>query len=99
LAKGENIPIKGYIQAMAPNPNRPLNTGGYIEYGNSLNMQTEKPPDPTSSSQSQIPLLNAQSTGVLGIKGLQLGKNGVLTSDAKEIKVDSGTRMLLNVTM
>jgi hypothetical protein len=99
LAKGENIPIKGYIQAMAPNPNKPLNTGGYIEYGNSLNMQTERPPDPTSSSQNQIPILNDQSTGVLGIKGLQLEKNGVLTSHAKDIKIDSGTRMLLNVTI
>jgi hypothetical protein len=99
LAKGENIPIKGLIQAMAPNPNKPLNTGGYIDYGNSLNMQTQRPPAPPSSSQQQLPLLNDQSTGVLGIKGLQLEKNGVLTSNAKEIKIDSGTRMLLNVIM
>lgn len=99
LAKGEDMPIKGFIQAMAPNPNKPLNSGGYIEYGNSLNMQTERPPDPTSSSQNQIPILNDQSTGVMGIKGLQLEKNGVLSSSAKEIKIDSGTRMLLNVTM
>ncbi|HLI63515.1 MAG TPA: hypothetical protein VKV05_08945 [Terriglobales bacterium] len=99
LAKGEEIPIKGFIQAMAPNPNKPLNTGGYIEYGNSLNMQTQRPPAPPSSSQQQVPLLNNESTGVLGIKGLQLDKNGVLTSNAKEIKIDSGTRMLLNVTM
>ena len=99
LAKGETMPIKGFIQAMGPNPNKPLNTGGYIEYGNSLNMQTERPPDPTSSSQNQIPILNDQSTGVLGIKGLQLEKNGVLTSHAKDIKIASGTRMLLNVTI
>ena len=98
LAKGETIPIKGLLQAMAPNPNKPLNTGGYIEYGNSLNMQTQRPAAPPPS-QEQIPILNDQSTGVLGIKGLQLEKNGVLSSSAKEIKIDSGTRMLLNVTM
>jgi hypothetical protein len=98
LGKGETIPIKGILQAMAPDPNKPLNTGGYIEYGNSLNMQTQRPAAPPPS-QEQVPILNDQSTGVLGIKGLQLEKNGVLSSSAKEIKIDSGTRMLLNVTM
>ncbi len=98
LAKGETIPIKGLLQAMAPNPNKPLNTGGYIEYGNSLNMQTQRPAAPPSSKE-QVPILNDQSTGVLGIKGLQLDKNGVLSSSAKEIKIESGTRMLLNVMM
>jgi hypothetical protein len=41
------------------------------------------------------PLLTAQSTGVLGIKNLQMDKDSVLTSSQKEVKLDSGTQMLI----
>ncbi|MGC2112436.1 MAG: hypothetical protein WA655_23160 [Candidatus Korobacteraceae bacterium] len=41
------------------------------------------------------PMLNSQSVGVLGFKNLDLDKNGVLTSTGKEIKLDSGTQMMI----
>lgn len=41
------------------------------------------------------PLLNAESTGVLGIKNLEMSKDAVLTSSGKEVKLDSGTQMLV----
>jgi hypothetical protein len=41
------------------------------------------------------PLLTAQSTGVLGIKNLQMDKDSVVTSSGKEVKLDSGTQMLI----
>jgi len=40
-------------------------------------------------------LLNAQSMGVLGIRNLQMDKDSVLTTPGKEVKLDSGTQMLI----
>jgi hypothetical protein len=94
---GENTPIHGVIQAVAPNPNEEITTGDYIGYGG-LNEATEKPPKP-DTSRGPIPILNQTSQGVLGIKNMQLGPAGELTSTGKEVKLDSGTRMLLNVTV
>lgn len=41
------------------------------------------------------PILNAQSQGVLGIKNLEMGKDSILTSTEKEVKLESGTQMLI----
>jgi hypothetical protein len=43
-------------------------------------------------------MLTEESTGVLGIKNLELSSDGTLTSTNKEIKLDSGTRMLLKAS-
>ncbi|MGA8874331.1 MAG: hypothetical protein WCC25_03030 [Candidatus Korobacteraceae bacterium] len=94
---GEDTPIHGVIQAVAPNPNDEITTGDYIGYGG-LNEATEKPPKPDTRRDS-IPILNETSQGVLGIKNMQLGPAGELTSTGKEVKLDSGTRMLLDVTV
>lgn len=95
---GEDTPIKGVVQAAAPNPNADLGTGGAVDYGPSLRASTEAP-GPPDMSKPAVKLLNEQSVGVLGIKNLQLGPDGVFTSSSKEVKLDSGTRILLNVTM
>jgi hypothetical protein len=42
-----------------------------------------------------VPLLNEQSVGVLGIKSLRLGADGVLTSDQKTVKLDSGMQIMV----
>jgi len=94
---GEDTPIKSVIQAVAPNPSSGADSAGGIGYGG-LSEATTKPPVPTQTKPS-VPILNEQSTGVLGIKNLQLGPDGVLTSSGKEVKLDSGTRILLNVTL
>ncbi len=41
------------------------------------------------------PILNAQSQGVLGIKNLEMGKDSILTSTEKEVKLEAGTQMLI----
>ena len=95
---GEDTPIKGVVQAAAPNPNADLGTGGGVDYGPGLRASTEAP-GPPDMSKAPAKLLNEQSVGVLGIKNLQLGPDGVFTSSGKEVKLDTGTRILLNATM
>jgi hypothetical protein len=94
----EGVSIKGTIQAVAPNPNADRTTGGYIDYGPSLREATTNPGPPDAGKPS-TPTLNDRSTGVLGIKNMQLGPDGVLTSSGKEVRLDSGTRMMLNVSV
>ena len=93
-ASGE-APIKSVIQAVAPSPNAGVTTGG-VDYGD-MKAATAAPPPPSSSSRS-TPLLTEESSGVLGIKNLELGSDGTLTSTGKEVKLDSGTRMLLKAS-
>jgi hypothetical protein len=96
---GEDTPINGVVQAAAPNPNADVGSaGGGVDYGNTLKAAGANPPNP-DTSRPPVKLLNDQSVGVLGIKNLQLGPDGVFTSSGKEVKLDSGTRILLNVTM
>jgi hypothetical protein len=96
-APGEETPIKGVIQAVAPNPNSSVSTGGNaVDYGNTMRNVMTTPPDMTKPA---TPMLTDDSKGVLGLKNLKLGPDGVLTSEAKEVKLERGTRLLLNVTM
>ena len=54
---------------------------------------------------ANAPVLTARTTGVVGIKGLELNAAGnsqtsgsVFTTSSKSVKLDSGTRMLINVS-
>jgi hypothetical protein len=94
---GEETTIKGVIQAVAPNPNAEVQTGGGVGYGG-MSETMEKPPTPSQGARS-VPLLTDESKGVLGIKNLELGPDGVLSSSGKEVKLDSGTRVLVDATM
>jgi len=96
LGKGEDLPIKGVLQAVAPNPNGDVSTGAYLDQGPSLRMATQS--QTPSAASDPKPLLTEQSTGVLGYKNMTL-KDGVITSTGKEIKLDTGTRFMLNVAM
>jgi hypothetical protein len=49
----------------------------------------------SQSTQPSAPLLNERSVGVLGIKNLRLGADGVLTSDQKTVKLDSGMQIMV----
>jgi hypothetical protein len=93
LADGKDLAMTAVIQAVAPSLNPVANTGGGIGYGG-MNEIIEKPPTP-QFTQPSIPLLNDQSVGVLGIKNLQLGTDGVLTSDQKAVKLDGGTHIMV----
>jgi len=93
----EATPIKGVIQAVAPNPNPELTTGSGVGYTD-LKQAAAASAAP-DGHQGSTQHLNDQSVGVLGIKNMQLGPEGALTSSGKEVKLDSGTQMLINVTM
>lgn len=41
--------------------------------------------------------LTPESTGVVGLHNLQLRSDGVLTSEGKDVKLDSGTQIMLHV--
>ena len=96
LGKGEDLPIKGVLQAVAPNPNGDVSTGGYLDQGPSLRMATQS--QTPSAVSDPKPVLTDRSTGVLGLKNMTL-KDGVITSTGKEVKLDNGTRFMLNVAM
>ncbi len=92
-----DTPIKSVIQAAAPNPKADAPAGG-VMYGG-LSEATEKSTFSPTAGATGKPILNQQSRGVLGIKNLQLGPNGVFISSGKEVKLDSGMQILLDVTM
>ncbi len=106
-SKGEEIPMKGTLQAVAPSlggaaldtsasPPQ-LSTASHGAAGGSSGGSS---PPPTSSMQisgpsSGTPILRPSSQGVLSVKNLQLDANGVLTSPGKEVKLDSGMQLLI----
>lgn len=93
--RGET-PIKSVIQAAAPSLHTNDSSGG-LSYGD-LSQATEKNALPVNRNRS-VPILNEQSRGVLEIKSLQLGPGGVFISSGKEVKLESGMQILLDVTM
>jgi hypothetical protein len=90
--------IHGLIKAVAPNPDSGIDTGGSVGSPIDLKSLPWNPPA-TSGAPALVPLLNRQSTGVMGIKNLELKDDGLLTSGSKEVKLDGGTQLLLNVTV
>jgi hypothetical protein len=93
LPEGKDLSITAVIQAVAPNPYAGVDSGGGISYSG-LNEMTEKSAM-SQSTQPSVPLLNEQSVGILGIKNLRLGADGVLTSDQKTVKLDSGVQIMV----
>ncbi|MGB8769130.1 MAG: hypothetical protein WCC92_05925 [Candidatus Korobacteraceae bacterium] len=103
LPGGKDLPIKGAIQAVAPNPN-----AGAAQAGSSpgdgmmaghegSGTGTTPPPMPSlpTNQQTGRPVLNGQSKGVIGIHHLELGENSVLISTGKDVSLDSGTQMII----
>jgi hypothetical protein len=93
LPSGKTMNIKGYLRAVAPNPNADENGGG-VDYGTSMN-RTMEHAGPGSESHSVVPILNADSVGVSGLKELELGNDGVLKSGGKSVKLGRGVQMML----
>lgn len=95
LPGGESTPLKAAILALAPDPNQTSNDpAAHVEYTDrdALAYRPEVP-----RQMVVVPSLTEQSRGVLGLKNLQLGSDGALTSSGKDVKVDSGTQLLLAV--
>ena len=98
---GKDMMIKGTLQAVGPNPNGNSGPQTGAAGGNNLN--------PGNGSTSAGPNLGMQpgqagggkmidphATGVIGIKNLQLD-NSVLTTTGKEVKLDSGSQMVIKI--
>lgn len=106
VAKGKEIPMKGTLQAIGPSLG---DRGPYVGAaepgslngagrGDSGGGSTTPPPSssmPMSSSSSGTPILLSSSHGVVGIKHLELDKDGVITSPGKEVKLDHGTQLMI----
>ena len=101
--KGKEAPMKATLQAVGPSlgDNSGPNTGaagsGVLGGRGDATPGTTAPP--TSSNQvpgpKSKPILIPTSEGVLGIKNLEMNKDGVLTSPNKEVKLDNGTQLLI----
>jgi len=102
LPGGKDMPIKGALQAVGPNPSAGSGPDTGAAGGNSLNVGNGSTAAAGPSlglqagQQGGGKILNPKSTGVVGIKNLQLD-NSVLTSTGKEVKLDQGSQMMIKI--
>jgi len=101
VAGGKDIPIKGTLQAVGPNPSESSGPQTGAAGGNNLNAGngSTAAADTGLGPQGQPgsgKMLDPHSTGVVGIKNLQLDSS-VLTSTGKEVKLDSGSQMVIKI--
>jgi len=111
FSKDNDLAMKGTLQAIAPSlGDRDPNTGpavsgvtlGSSSARSGADMSPATTPPPMSSVQiagpvNDTPILLASSQGVLGMKHLELDKDGIITSPGKEVKLDRGTQMMIRV--
>ncbi len=102
---GKEMAIKGILQAVGPSltssaqPDVSVGGPGMMAGHEGMGAGTTPPPMGGTSQtvHTSAPILNGQSKGVVGIRNLELGENSVLMSGGKEIKLDSGTQMIVQV--
>jgi hypothetical protein len=103
LPGGKDLTIKGELQAVAASSNPATadtglgSIGPSMMAGNGSGATTAPPMQGQPSSQGGQLSLSQQSKGVVGIRNLELGDNSVLSSSGKEVKLDSGTQMMVQV--
>jgi hypothetical protein len=117
LAGGKELPMQGYIQAVAPGvqpaPIVGPPTGGPVALQGPAQQATNlpgpganpaglsgNPGSPNNPPGSQQPLdqptlLGPDAHGVVGIRHLELGNDSILTTSDKDLKLDSGTQLLI----
>lgn len=98
---GKSLDMKGVMQAVGPNPSgdsgpdtssmmggNSMNAGNgsTAAAGTGIGLQGEK---------ANPKMLNPKSTGVVGIKNLQLN-DSVLNSSGKEVKLDAGSQIMIH---
>ena len=100
---GKTIDIKGVLQAVGPAPETGPDTGSMMggnnmsagngssaAAGNGIGLQGDKQQAPK--------MLDPHAAGVIGMKNMQLdSNNSVLTSTAKEVKLDNGALLLIKM--
>lgn len=110
LSKKEEIPIKGVLQAVGPSlgdlgPQTGPATGGNMGSakgsGGSSTPFAAAPPQAGTyggyDTGKVTPLLTKDTTGVLGVKNLEMNDQHVITSTGKEVKLDSGSQVMIHV--
>lgn len=76
----------------------PMVGGGNAPMGGVQQPGSNLPQEPSSQQNSSgSATLNEKSTGVIGLRGVQLESGSILTSSGKDLKLDSGTEMILRV--
>jgi len=111
VSGGKQIPMKGTLQAVGPSlgghsgpstgeaaPGTLPGRGGASTMPSPSAGAVSGPNSgirPLNSDNGSVPLVNSESTGVLGIKGLEMNKDSVLTTSGKEVKLESGTQLLV----
>lgn len=101
--KGKEAPMKATLQAVGPSvgdssgPSTGAAGPGHLGGRGDTSFGTTAPPTPSNMvpGPKPIPILTPTSEGVLGIKNLEMNKDGVLTSPNKEVKLDSGMQLLI----
>ncbi len=103
LPGGKEMPITGSLQAVGPNPNADSGPQTGAAGGNTLNTgngSTAAAGTGLGLQPGQQPgvgkILGPHSTGVVAIKNLQLN-DSVLTTTGKEVKLDSGSQMMIKI--
>jgi len=105
LPGGKELLIHGLVRAVGPNPHPEPTTGGLSgggtlakDTGQAQGATTPGPADTVGnigSSETQGPLLSPNGKGVLGIRNLELNENSVLVTNAKDLKLESGTQIVI----
>jgi len=97
LPDGKTLAITGVVRAFAPNPNAEQGEG--VDYGGSMNRTLQHATPSAGGTTSVAPILTEQSVGIQGIKNLQLASDGVFKSDAKTVKLDYGSQVILRAQL
>ncbi len=95
VSGGQEALISGVVLAATPGPDVETGSRGLADGYSSLGEMAET--NTAVSAGQSTPTLSDRSRGVLGIRNLKL-TDGVFTSTGKEVRLDSGTRMLLSVS-
>jgi hypothetical protein len=106
VADGKQLSVKGTVQAVFPPQEEaePLMAGkasgaaggGYVAATVGTVTDTKSGSNMESSSKPQA-ATDPKSTGVQGIRGLELGTDGSILSDGKNVKLGNGVRMIVHV--
>ena len=106
LNKEKQLTVKGGLQAVGAGPPEDAPTGAS---GASMAKQSgaagwTPTTDIKSGANRQVveqapPTVTPESTGVQGMKGLQLGADGVISSTGKNVKLPTGTRLVVKAEL
>ncbi len=108
ISGGKSVPIHGVIQAVGPSLRAEPDTGAAgsgtmaKETGQDQGSTMPGPTNtigPVGSTRNGSPQLSPNGTGVLGLRNLELDKDSVLVSTTKDLKLDSGTQLMIRAEM